>query len=38
MVQFLPVFVFPQVLLGGIFLPTDQLPTVLEAISELAAR
>ena len=33
-VQFLPVFVFPQVLLGGIFLPTDQLPTVLEAISQ----
>ncbi len=32
--QFLPVFVFPQVLLGGIFLPTDQLPDRLEAISE----
>ncbi len=32
-VQFLPVFVFPQVLLGGIFLPTDQLPAGLEAIS-----
>ena len=34
MVQFLPVFVFPQILLGGIFLPRDQLPEVLEAISE----
>jgi ABC-2 type transport system permease protein len=33
-VQFLPLFVFPQVLLGGIFLPTDQLPAGLEAISE----
>jgi ABC-2 type transport system permease protein len=33
-VQFLPVFVFPQVLLGGIFIPTDQLPTVLEEISQ----
>lgn len=33
-VQFLPVFVFPQILLGGIFLPRDQLPEVLEAISE----
>lgn len=33
-VQFLPVLVFPQVLLGGIFVPRDQLPEVLEAISE----
>lgn len=33
-VQFLPVFVFPQILLGGIFLPRDQLPEVLETISE----
>ena len=33
-VQFLPVFVFPQILLGGIFIPRDQLPEVLEAISE----
>jgi ABC-2 type transport system permease protein len=33
-VQFMPLLVFPQILLGGIFLPTDQLPTVLEAISE----
>ncbi|MEJ3404638.1 ABC transporter permease [Rathayibacter sp. YIM 133350] len=33
-VQFLPVFVFPQVLLAGIFLPRDQLPEVLQRISE----
>ncbi|GAA1763780.1 ABC transporter permease [Agromyces humatus] len=32
-VQFMPVLVFPQILLGGIFLPTDQLPEGLEAIS-----
>jgi ABC-2 type transport system permease protein len=33
-VQFMPVIVFPQILLGGIFLPRDQLPEVLEAISD----
>ncbi len=33
-VQFMPVLVFPQVLLGGIFLPRDQLPDVLKAISD----
>ena len=33
-VQFMPVLVFPQILLGGIFLPRDQLPAVLEAISD----
>lgn len=33
-VQFLPLLVFPQVLLGGIFIPRDQLPEALEAISE----
>lgn len=33
-VQFMPVFVFPQILLGGIFIPTDQLPAVLEDISQ----
>ncbi|MGG7508642.1 ABC transporter permease [Plantibacter sp. YIM 135249] len=32
-VQFMPLLVFPQVLLGGLFLPTDQLPSVLEAIA-----
>lgn len=33
-VQFMPLLVLPQVLLCGIFLPRDQLPPVLEAISE----
>jgi ABC-2 type transport system ATP-binding protein/ABC-2 type transport system permease protein len=33
-VQFMPAMVFPQVLLGGIFLPRDQLPDVLHAISD----
>ncbi|MFE6967355.1 ABC transporter permease [Agromyces sp. NPDC057679] len=32
-VQFMPLLVFPQILLGGIFIPTDQLPEALEAIS-----
>ena len=33
-VQFMPALVFPQVLLGGIFLPRDQLPDVLGAIGD----
>ena len=33
-VQFMPAIVFPQVLLGGIFIPRDQMPPVLEAISD----
>lgn len=33
-VQFMPVLVFPQILLGGIFLPRDRLPDVLEAIGD----
>ena len=33
-VQFMPVLVFPQMLLGGIFLPRDQMPDVLYAISD----
>jgi ABC-2 type transport system permease protein len=33
-VQFMPLLVFPQVLLGGIFLPRGQLPDVLKAISD----
>lgn len=32
-VQFMPLLVFPQILLGGIFIPTEQLPEALEAIS-----
>ena len=33
-VQFMPLLVFPHVLLCGIFIPRDQLPEVLEAISD----
>ncbi|GAA1860100.1 ABC transporter permease [Brevibacterium marinum] len=33
-VQFMPVLVFPQILLGGIFLPRDQLPEVLEVVGD----
>ncbi len=33
-VQFMPALVFPQILLGGIFLPRDQLPEVLRVISD----
>lgn len=33
-VQFMPAFVFPQILLGGLFLPRDQMPDVLYAISD----
>ncbi|GAA3910855.1 ABC transporter permease [Microbacterium invictum] len=32
-VQFMPVLVFPQIILGGLFMPRDQMPEVLEAIS-----
>src|SRR5690606_26528423 len=33
-VQFMPAFVFPQILLGGVFLPRDDMPDVLYAISD----
>ena len=33
-VQFMPALVFPQILLGGIFLPRDQMPDVLTAVSD----
>ncbi|SDZ31152.1 ABC transporter permease [Herbiconiux ginsengi] len=33
-VQFMPALVFPQVLLGGILLPRDQMPEVLQAVSD----
>jgi ABC transporter DrrB family efflux protein len=33
-VQFMPVIVFPQVLLGGIFIPRDQLPEGLKIVSD----
>jgi len=33
-VQFLPAFAFPQILLGGIFVPRDDMPEVLRVISD----
>lgn len=33
-VQFMPAFVFPQILLGGVFLPREDMPDVLYAISD----
>ncbi len=34
-VQFMPALVFPQILLAGLFLPTDQLPRALEFVAHL---
>ena len=34
-VQFLPLIVFPQILLCGLFVPRDTLPDVLEAVSNV---
>lgn len=33
-VQFMPVLVFPQIILGGLFMPRDEMPEVLSAISD----
>ena len=33
-VQFMPLFVFPQMALGGVFMPRSQMPDVLSAISD----
>lgn len=33
-VQFMPLFVFPQIILGGLFMPRDAMPDVLTAISD----
>lgn len=33
-VQFMPLLVFPQIILGGLFMPRDQMPRVLEIISD----
>ena len=33
-VQFMPLLVFPQIILGGLFMPRDQMPEVLEVISD----
>ena len=32
-VQFMPAFIFPQILIGGLFVPLDQMPQVLETIA-----
>jgi ABC-2 type transport system permease protein len=34
-VQFMPLLVIPQILLCGLFLPRDQLPAALEAVSNV---
>ena len=34
-VQFLPLIVFPQILLCGLFVPREALPAVLEAVSDV---
>jgi ABC-2 type transport system permease protein len=34
-VQFMPLIVFPQVILGGLFMPRDQMPEALEIISNV---
>lgn len=33
-VQLMPTFIFPQIMLGGVFVPRDNLPDVLKAISD----
>ncbi|GAA1916900.1 ABC transporter permease [Microbacterium aoyamense] len=33
-VQFMPILVFPQIILGGLFMPRDQMPQALEVISD----
>ena len=33
-VQFMPLLVFPQIILGGLFMPRDQMPDALSAISD----
>jgi len=33
-VQFMPLLVFPQIILGGLFVPRDHMPDVLQAISD----
>ena len=33
-IQFMPAFIFPQIILGGLFIPLDQMPDVLHSISD----
>lgn len=32
--QFMPAFIFPQIILGGLFVPIDKMPDLLQTISE----
>ena len=33
-IQFMPAFIFPQIILGGLFIPVDSMPDVLHTISD----
>jgi len=33
-IQFMPAFVFPQIILGGLFVPVDQMPEALRTLSD----
>ena len=33
-IQFMPAFIFPQMILGGLFIPVSQMPDVLQSISD----
>jgi len=33
-IQFMPAFIFPQIILGGLFIPVAQMPDLLQTISE----
>lgn len=33
-IQFLPAFVFPQIILGGLFVPVDKMPSELQTVSD----
>lgn len=34
-VQFMPIIVFPQMILGGVFMPREEMPAVLAAVSDV---
>lgn len=33
-IQFMPAFVFPQIILGGLFIPVAQMPDILQSVSD----
>lgn len=33
-IQFMPAFIFPQIILGGLFIPSAQMPDILQTISD----